>query len=366
MERNKKPQSQRDHANQNTDQSDTSPSTNTATNTTHDCPECNGNIVKNDETDELICENCALVIDEKRIDHGPEWRAFNQQEKEQKSRVGTPTTNLMHDKGLSTKIGWQNKDASGRQISGKRKQQVQRLRKWDSRFKQESNESSLTYANGEIKRMGSALGATRKTQETAARIYKTAQRQDLIQGRSIEAISSAALYIAFRIHDQPRALDEIEQTSRIGIKPIQRTYMYLYRELGLELEPTDPIKYIPRITNDLNTTQQTVKTATTLLKEVKNTAFTSGRNPTVLAASAIYAASVANGNLLTQKAVRKASNVTEISIRNNYKELLAETTQVDITQEEIENANTPMKVASKITTNPKYVKDKRNKNEETK
>ncbi|WP_306298383.1 TFIIB-type zinc ribbon-containing protein, partial [Halobacterium hubeiense] len=77
------------------------------------CPECGGRVVNDEEHGESVCADCGLVIEEDSIDRGPEWRAFNSNEKDQKSRVGAPTTNMMHDKGLSTNIGWQDKDAYG-------------------------------------------------------------------------------------------------------------------------------------------------------------------------------------------------------------------------------------------------------------
>ena len=77
---------------------------------TQTCPECESEEIIQDG-DELLCEDCGLVLDEQAIDHGPEWRAFNANERDSKSRVGAPTTQTMHDKGLTTTIDWKNKDA---------------------------------------------------------------------------------------------------------------------------------------------------------------------------------------------------------------------------------------------------------------
>ncbi|RQG98486.1 TFIIB-type zinc ribbon-containing protein, partial [Natrarchaeobius oligotrophus] len=73
------------------------------------CPECSGRLVSDAEHAETVCEDCGLVVEEGEIDRGPEWRAFDAAEKDEKSRVGAPTTNMMHDQGLSTNIGWQDK-----------------------------------------------------------------------------------------------------------------------------------------------------------------------------------------------------------------------------------------------------------------
>ncbi|WP_282568430.1 TFIIB-type zinc ribbon-containing protein, partial [Halorhabdus amylolytica] len=66
------------------------------------CPECGGKLSTDEERGETVCSECGLVVEEDEIDPGPEWRAFDAKEKDQKSRVGAPTTNMMHDKGLST------------------------------------------------------------------------------------------------------------------------------------------------------------------------------------------------------------------------------------------------------------------------
>jgi len=44
------------------------------------CPECDGRVTTN--AVETVCEDCGLVIDEQRIDHGPEWRAYDDEERE--------------------------------------------------------------------------------------------------------------------------------------------------------------------------------------------------------------------------------------------------------------------------------------------
>ena len=69
------------------------------------CPECSSEeIIKDGDRGELICDDCGLVVEEDQIDPGPEWRAFNHSERQSKSRVGAPTTQTMHDKGLTTQI----------------------------------------------------------------------------------------------------------------------------------------------------------------------------------------------------------------------------------------------------------------------
>jgi len=80
------------------------------------CPECSGRIAPDASPGETVCTDCGLVVDESAVDRGPEWRAFDAGECNSKSRVGAPTTKLLHDEGLSSVIGWQDRDASGRAV----------------------------------------------------------------------------------------------------------------------------------------------------------------------------------------------------------------------------------------------------------
>ena len=135
------------------------------------CPECGGNLASDTEHGETVCEDCGLVVEEDEIDPGPEWRAFDSREKDEKSRVGAPTTNMMHDKGLSTNIGWQDKDAYGNTLSSRQREKMQRLRTWNERFRtRDSKERNLKQALGEIDRMASALGLPVNVRETSSAI----------------------------------------------------------------------------------------------------------------------------------------------------------------------------------------------------
>jgi transcription initiation factor TFIIB len=148
------------------------------------CPECDGSVAVDTEHGETVCEECGLVVEEDEIDRGPEWRAFDSAEKDEKSRVGAPTTNMMHDKGLSTNIGWQDKDAYGNQLSNRQRQKMQRLRTWNERFRtRDSKERNLKQALGEIDRMASALGLPESVRETASVIYRRALNENLLPGR---------------------------------------------------------------------------------------------------------------------------------------------------------------------------------------
>ena len=117
-----------------------------------------GNLSKDYTRAELVCENCGLVIDDDIIDHRPEWRAYDKDQKDKKSRVGPPVNYTIHDKGLNTTIGWTNRDAYGRFIPKRNRAQIYRLRKWHRRIRtSDATENNLINALSRINRLSSIM-----------------------------------------------------------------------------------------------------------------------------------------------------------------------------------------------------------------
>ena len=271
---------------------------------------------------EFICQDCGLVLEDTYIDAGPEWRAFDSEQKEKRSRVGAPVTYTIHDKGLSTIIDWSNKDFYGKSISVRNRAQLFRLRKWQRRIRiSNATERNLAFALSELDRMASALGLPKSVRETAAVVYRKAVDKNLIRGRSIEGVVAAALYAACRQAGVPRTLDEIATYSRVDRKEIGRTYRFIARELGLKLMPTSPSDYVPRFCAALSLSGDVQKKAIEIIKKAEEKELTSGRGPTGVAAAAIYIASILGGERRTQREVAEVAGVTEVTIRNRYKEL---------------------------------------------
>ena len=273
------------------------------------CPECRGRL--RSDGAETVCVDCGLVVEEDEIDRGPEWRAFDSAEKDEKSRVGAPTTKMMHDDGLSTNIGWQDKDAYGNSLSSSQRKKMQRLRTWNERFRtRDSKERNLKQALGEIERMASALGLPQSVRETASMIYRQALKNDMLPGRSIEGIATASLHAAARMERIPRSIDEIAAVSRVEEEEFKRAYRYINRELELEIQPPDPNEYLPRFASDLDIDDETQRRARELLETGKRANLHSGKSPVGLAAAAIYAAAQFTADTLTQSDVAKVTDIS--------------------------------------------------------
>ena len=159
------------------------------------CKECGSRNLERDLTrGELSCTDCGLVLEDNLIDQGAEWRAFSSEQGDQRARTGAPMNIMLHDKGLSTDIDWQNKDWSGKQITTS--SQMYRMRKWQRRARvSNSKERNLSVALAELDRMAMQLDSLPKSvRQEAANVYKRTLEAGLIRGRSITGAVAASLY----------------------------------------------------------------------------------------------------------------------------------------------------------------------------
>jgi len=229
------------------------------------CPECGSvNLYLDKERGEIVCRDCGLVIEEKIVDLGQEWREFDQDQTAKRRRTGAPLSFTKYDRGLGTDIGQR---AEIYKLGAKGKTKFFRLRKWQYRIST-AIERNLKLALAELKRVASYLKLPKSVEEEASRIYTLAVQRGLVRGRSMESVVSGALYAACRRHEVPRTLDELSDASGIDKKEIGRTYRFITRELKIRILPSSPIDYIPRFTSALRLSPNTQSKAVEILEMV--------------------------------------------------------------------------------------------------
>lgn len=289
------------------------------------CPECGGKEAVQDlEKGERICASCGLVVSEHRIDSGPEWRAFTSDEKDARSRAGAPTNYAIHDKGLSTMIDWRDHDSQGKRFSAKKRSEIYRLRKWQIRTRVHSSvDRNLAQAMSELDRLSSQLGLNKSIKELAALLYRKLIVRRLARSRSIDAMVGASIYAACRLRNAPRSLEEIARHSRVSRKKIGQHYRLLVEKLSLKMPISDPANYVPRFVTELDLPGIVQQKVIEILEKAKeNRTLVTGRDPRGLAAAAIYIASILTDHRVTQRDIAMAAGVTEVTVRNRYKELV--------------------------------------------
>ena len=287
------------------------------------CPECgSSNLVHDYDTGETVCGDCGLVLYEQMMDKGPEWRAFTQEEKASRSRVGVPTSYSVHDKGLSTAISQVDRDAFGRKLPLSTRLQMWRLRKWQIRSRVHSSvDRNLAQAMAELDRLSDKVYIPPPIKEKAAVTYRKALDKGLVRGRSIAAIAAAALYAACRGSGTPRTLREIAEASLVDKKDVARCYRLLLRELEVHMPIADPLTYVSKIAERTGITGKTQGIAIQILREARKRRAAAGKDPMGLAAASLYIACLKNNEKKTQKDIAEAAGVTEVTVRNRYKSL---------------------------------------------
>ena len=281
------------------------------------CPSCNKTTLITDQhSGEIVCKTCGLVLSEGTEATGPEWRSFANDGVD-KSRTGTGTSITMHDMGLSTVIGPANKDATGKPLSSSMKQTMDRIRTWDSRSQAHSAaDKNLRQALSEMDKLKDKLSLTDAVIEKAAYIYRKAMDMKLVKGRSIQGLVAACVYAACRDTETPRTLDNVADGINIRRKDVARCYRLIFRELDLKVPVADPVNGIPRIASIAGLGEKTKRKAVEILKMAKKIGMVAGKDPTGLAAAALYLACITDGGNKTQKEISEASGVTEVTIRN--------------------------------------------------
>jgi transcription initiation factor TFIIB len=288
------------------------------------CTECgNSNLQQDYETSEFVCQACGIVVSSTELSTEPEWRAFDQQQREKLPRVGAPVTWMIHDKGLSTNIGWQDRDYSGRKLSPEQRARLYRLRKWQRRSKvSDSTQRNLSQALSEMSKISNKLNLPRNVVETSSMIYRKAIQKKLIRGRTIQSIAVASIYMACRQCGVIRTLGDVAGAANITKKEAARNYRFLLRELKPSVPQINTGKYISKIVNNLALSGETERLAMVILNQASEMKLTSGRGPAGMAAACVYISSQLTNERRTQGEIAREAQVTEVTIRNRYKELV--------------------------------------------
>jgi len=289
------------------------------------CPECSSrNLVYDENRGERHCNECGMVLEESMIDPSAEWRTFNQDGGgPDRSRVGAPVSNLIHDKGLSTEIDWQNKDFAGSAISAKNRSQMYRMRKWQKRARTKgSKERNLSEALTKIQYICSKLNLPKTVAERSADIYRKALAEDLIRGRSIEITSAASVFIANQQMLTARTVEDLAIMLKVNPKEIGRTYRFLKRRLMIRTPPPSPLTYVSRFCSELGLNSGTENQVREIIRMAEEKELTYGKSPTGITAAALYIAGYQTNQIRTQREISEITNVTEVTIRNRYKGLL--------------------------------------------
>ena len=288
------------------------------------CPSCKTDnaIITDPKSGEIICSRCGMVVSDNLLESSQEWHTFDIDKSVGRARTGLPSSLARHDMGLSTVIGKENVDATKNKIEPVMLSTLHRLRTWDLRTQvHSSTDRTLRLAFDELDSLKDKLGLSDAIVEKTAYIYRKAQQKGMTRGRSIHAVLAAAIYISCRQMEVPRTLDEIATIGNIKRKSIAKCHREIILELQLNLPTIDTTKCIARVANKANISEKTKHQAMTLMNDVVKTGISAGKDPMGLAATVLYASCIKTGEQKTQVDLANAAQITEVTIRNRFKDL---------------------------------------------
>lgn len=280
------------------------------------CSVCKSDRVITDyESGEVICSNCGLVISDNIQDSTDAMY-------DKSRKTGVTNSLARYDMGLSTIMGKSNQDAGGHILDAAMRSRMERLRRWDLRIKTSTyNNRNLRDAFDQLHTSKDKLGLPDSIVEKTAYIYRKAQQRGLVRGRARSAVLDAAMYIACRELGIPKTLKEIAVANNIKCRTLAKSYRLLITELDIKIPIIDSTKCIIKISNTANLNEKTKRKAINIMYDLNRKEVPAGKDPMGIAATVLYIACLYTGEKRTQTDIAQAAGVTEVTLRNRYRQI---------------------------------------------
>ncbi len=304
------------------------------------CPTCNSILVEDQSKGECFCSSCGYVV----YDHAPTLATESidsSLEARLKSTRGSGSTSYSyHDLGISSDIYHANRDFNGKSIRPDMLEEINRIRRWHSRLRTPSSKDRrISNVLAKINEICSILSLPRVINESASLAYRMIESKSKAKGRSSVCMACACIYHVCKQYSILRGIDEIAEAA--GCKNKRLIYKY-YRIIALESKVDDksrdsidnngsssrglsiiPIEmYIAKLSNTIRLDTKVEKLAIDIARKAADRSAMDGKAPYGLAAAYIYMACVLLGMKVLQSDISSASNVTEVTVRNRYRELI--------------------------------------------
>jgi transcription initiation factor TFIIB len=269
------------------------------------------NLIEDYRAGDMICSACGLVVGDRVVDVGSEWRTFsNEKSNADPSRVGGSENPLLNGTDLTTMIGRGTGDAAFDE-SGQAKYQ--------NRRQMSSSDRALINAFKEINNMADRINLPKTIVDRANLLFKQVHDGKTLKGRSNDAIASACLYIACRQEGVPRTFKEICAISKVSKKEIGRCFKLILKALETSVDLITTGDFMSRFCSNLGLPSSVQRAATHIARKAVELDIVPGRSPISVAAAAIYMASQASVDKKSQKEIGDIAGVADVTIRQSYK-----------------------------------------------
>ena len=271
-------------------------------------------LVEDYRAGDMICSACGLVVGDRVVDVGFEWRTFsNEKSNTDPSRVGGSENPLLNGTDLTTVIG-RGTGVAAFDESGNAK--------YHNRRSMSSSDRALVTAFREISNMADRINLTKTITDRANLLFKQVHDGRTLRGRSNEAIASACLYIACRQEGVPRTFKEICAISKVSKKEIGRCFKLILKALETSVDLITTGDFMSRFCSNLGLPPSVQRAATHIARKAVELDLVPGRSPISVAAAAIFMASQASDQKKTQKEIGDVAGAAEATIKQSYRLML--------------------------------------------
>ncbi len=237
------------------------------------------------------CELYGLVLVEKVLEPGPEWRV-EPGAGGGRADITTGVDITRHDWGLGSKFGLSD------DLSPSWRARLRRLQLWQRRSRASTfREKSLREALIELDRLCEDLRLPKGMRAEISGLYRKAKARRLTAGRGTWNVLAALTFIVCRIRGIPRTDAEVARAlairasleERAALRSLRQLTKFLAGRLKLRVPRPSPEDYIDRFTSQLGLSKSIVAQAhsicNTMPKRLKRT-----KPARLLAAAVIYVA----------------------------------------------------------------------------
>ena len=288
------------------------------------CDPSESKMITDVESGEIICNRCGIVVvrdleDTKKIWHKVEDNGSD-------TRNGNPSSLTLYDQGLTTKIGNTNRDASGNVINSMMMIRLNRMKNLDRRSQINKSARNLGRAFRQLDSLKDKLGLSNAVIEKTAYIYRKVQEAGLVRGRKVNTVLDASLYVACREFEIPRTLREISAVNNEKYRETSRVYRQIVLHLGKQVPRINLFRYVEKVGKKAKLDGKNIREALRLMKKVQEKGLSAGKEPMGIVGAVIYLSFPKSDEnirqrIITQAIIADAAGVSEVTIRNVYKEI---------------------------------------------
>ncbi|GAU93524.1 hypothetical protein RvY_05450 [Ramazzottius varieornatus] len=257
----------------------------------------------------LVCSQCGLVVGDRLVDPGSEWRNFG--DGVDNSRVGK-AEDMFHDgSDLSTMIGPTPLGSNGTKY----------LKSTTS-----PKERAFKAACKDIENVADRAHLPPSVIETAIEIYKEVTDKKTFAGSRKDALGICCLYIACRQRQIPQSLEEICGTSQSTRKQVAKCYKEVmkYCKLPDTMAQVREKDFVDRYGSAFGLDKEAIKVGKHLAEAATKSDLFPSSGPDLIGAAAVVVVKAMSGEkaITFQEIVQMNTGITKHAITDAYKKML--------------------------------------------